>query len=314
MSKDGPPTLPRVTVVVVSYNTKDLLRTCLAALQDVHEVVVVDNASMDGSPAMVEAEFPRAKLIANRCNVGFGVANNQGLDEMSGDVALLLNSDAMPQPGAISRLAEAMSDPSVIGCGGRLQFPDGRDQPSACSKLTLWRVFCEQTYMEKLFARSRALNSYWLSRWLPRDQTSEVEQVMGACLMFRPVERFDPRFFLYCEDTELCLRLRRHGSILFVPDALFTHHLGASTAGTRWESVARYNRGKELYFSIHGSKIAAAICWTLDRSGALLRLLTHALMFNRAKVKLWWKVLTAPVSGPLLPPDSSPTPSRDPRP
>ncbi|MES1227082.1 MAG: glycosyltransferase family 2 protein, partial [Armatimonadota bacterium] len=241
---------PKVTVIVVSYNTLDLLRRCLASLRDVHEVIVVDNASQDGSCAMVEAEFPSVRLIRNSLNRGFGAANNQGLASMKGDLALCLNSDACAEPGAISQLASLFSAKDWVAAGGRLLNHDGSEQASCCGTLTLWEVFCEQSLLEKLFPSSTLFSPYWLNSRLNGDGPFEVEQCMGACLMFRPLERFDERFFLYCEDTELCLRLRRHGKIAFLRAAEFHHALGASSAGYRWKAVARYNRGKELYFSL----------------------------------------------------------------
>ncbi len=143
-------------------------------------------------------------------------------------------------------------------------------------------------------------------RLLSRGQEpQQVAQVMGACLMFRPKELFDQRFFLYCEDTELCHRLRRHGKILYVPEASFTHELGASSTGNRWKAVAMYNCGKELFFSIHRGAFARGTCVFLDRMGALLRCLAWFLMLaasggtsRRARWQTgqFWKVLTAPTS------------------
>jgi GT2 family glycosyltransferase len=122
---------------------------------------------------------------------------------------------------------------------------------------------------------------------------------MGACLMMRPVERFEERFFLYCEDTELCYRLRRHGQILYVPQAEFTHALGASSTGNRWWSVAMYNRGKELYFRIHHGTSHQVVCLFINRLGALLRL-----MIKPWQTAMWIKVLFAPVNGPKKPSDA----------
>lgn len=314
----------RVTVILVSYNTRDLLRQALQTLEaeNPHEIIVVDNASQDGSPQMVAKEFPEVRLVANDANQGFGPANNQALDEMTGDLALFLNSDARPKPGAIARLAQTFeSHPQTVAAGGSLVFPDGRLQESACNPLTLWAVFCEQTLLEKLFPRSSLLSPYWVSARIAGNGPGphEVAQVMGACLMARPLERFDERFFLYCEDTELCRRLQAHGKILYVPEAVFEHELGASSANTRWQAVARYNRGKELYFKIHNGRFIAFMCWIFNRKGALLRLLAWTLLipFKRSarhQVALFWRVLTAPVTGPPLPPDSSPKPTRPPRP
>lgn len=291
--------------VVVSYNTRELLRRCLASLADADEVVVVDNASADGSAEMVEREFPGVRLVRNRENRGFGAANNQGMAAVGADAYLLLNSDAYAEPGAVQRLRDALSLPGVAACGGLLFDPGtGVPQESACGPLTLWAVFCEQSLLEKLFPRSRWLSPYWQSGRLRRAGPGphDVEQVMGACLALRPFERFDERFFLYCEDTELCRRLRRHGRVLYVPEARFGHELGASSSAERWRSVARYNRGKERYFEIHHGRTAALSCLLLDRAGALLRLIVHiglgAMRRDGTSVRLWWQVLRCPASGP----------------
>lgn len=292
MTETKPRPMIPVSVIVVSYNTRELLRECLSSIEHHHQVIVVDNASRDGSADMVVAEFPQAVVIRNTKNHGFGAANNQGLDVATLSRVLLLNSDARPDPGAIDELATALDDPSIVAAGGRLQHPDGRLQESACSSLTLWAVFCEQTFLERLFSNSRLFNSYWMSRRLPKG--GEVEQVMGACLMLRNIERFDERFFLYCEDTELCRRLRRHGRIVYHPAAVFTHTLGASSAGMRWRSVAYYNRGKELYFLVHHGRSAAVICFLLNRLGALLRILAGGLVGSKART--FWRVFFAPVN------------------
>ena len=128
--------------------------------------------------------------------------------------------------------------------------------------------------------------------------------------MMRPVEKFDEDFFLYCEDTELCLRLRNHGTIQWVKDAPFIHELGASSSLTRWTSVARYNRGKELYFRKHGSMTAMGACWLFNRGGAFLRLLVWGVptlltlglagRFRRQSA-LFARVLFAPLKGPASP-------------
>jgi len=298
----------RVSVIIVSYNTRDLLHRAISALvaESVHEIIVVDNASTDGSSAIVETDFPEVKLIPNTKNRGFGAANNQGLAAMTGDLALLLNSDAFPKPGAIANLASVFEDSAVVAAGGKLLHPDGSLQQSACSRLTLWAVFCEQFGLEKLFPNSKLFSPYWQSfRLLTQGNgPREVAQVMGACLMFRPVEKFDERFFLYCEDTELCHRLAKRGKIFYVPEAEFVHELGASTSENRWWSIAMYNRGKELYFRIHRGKLAQFWCWGTNRKGAFFRMLTYCILAKPQQIKMWWKVLTAPINGPALPPDA----------
>jgi N-acetylglucosaminyl-diphospho-decaprenol L-rhamnosyltransferase len=310
----------RVAAVVVSYNTRDLLRGCLASLVGQCECVVVDNASRDGSADMVAADFPQVALIRNDRNLGFGAACNMGIERAVADGAelvLLLNSDARADDGAVRRLAGVFSDDGIVAAGGRLEHPDGRLQDSCAAELTLWAVFCEQTYLEKIFRGSILFDGYWLTqrlfaRWQAEKEPAaayDVAQVMGACLMYRPVERFDERFFLYCEDTELCKRLQRHGRIVYTPDARFVHELGASSSGQRWRSVAFYNRGKELYFAIHHGRLHAAMCWLLNRLGALLRLIVWGVptlltlgfvgRFRR-QAGLFLRVLIAPLRGPQV--------------
>ena len=298
--------------MIVNFNTRERLRSCLSALGVRHEIIVIDNASSDGSADMVAAEFPHAVLIANTKNFGFGAANNQGLDAMTGDLALLLNSDAEMTPEAIDLLASEFRDPGVVAAGAGQRDENGDWRASAANRLTVWAGFCEQTLLEKLL-RFSPFDSYWIrppSKGEKSPPTREVEQVMGACLMMRPVERFDERFFLYCEDTELCLRLRQHGRILYVASVTCFHALGASSSQDRWRSVARYNFGKELYFAIHHGRLASSVCFVFNRMGATLRLLiwgfsTLVTLGTVARLRvqagLFWRVFTAPRLGPARP-------------
>ena len=309
------------------------------------ELIVVDNASKDRTPQLVTEQFPKVKLIQNDENLGFGSANNRGLAAATGEYALLLNPDAWAEKVAVEQLTDFMDEhQQAVACGGRLVHPDGRLQESAANELTLWAVFCEQTLLERLFRNSCSLSPYWVSGRhvrkqdpsplpLPKGEGGEelppptgegrgggslisplrIAQVMGACLMMRRLAgefmRFDERFFLYCEDTELCKRLRsgsaktysptlprRAGEgesehpnntsehpniqtpehpneIWYVPEAVFGHALGQSSFENRWRAVRYYNRGKELYFRINHGAAAAFACFLLNRMGALMRLI-----------------------------------------
>lgn len=294
-----------VSVVVVSYNTLDKLRRCLDCIERHHEVIVVDNASGDGTVETISREYPHVRLLPNEENRGFGAANNQGSQAATRDLVLFLNSDAYASPGAIDLLSKAFADKLIAGAGGRLLNVDGSLQQSSANSLTLWAVFCEQSFLERLFPSSALLSPYWNSHKL--QEVAQVEQVMGACLMVRRGATFDERFFLYCEDTELCRRLRAEGQILYVPRARFTHELGSSSLDSRWLAVARYNRGKELYFSIHHGSLSMLACWLLNRFGALLRFavwsLVAILTFGQYKRSLagsstFLKVLFAPAKDP----------------
>jgi GT2 family glycosyltransferase len=294
------------SVIIVSYNSAEHLRQCLLSLRNC-EVIVVDNASIDESADIIENEFTNAVLIRNESNIGFGAANNRGLKRASGEFALLLNPDAFAKEGAIALLSDFMAQSkNVIACGGSLWFEDGSLQDSACNELTLWSVFCEQTFLEKLFKKSRLLSPYWVS-WRCQSPC-KVAQLMGACLMLRRVNGefplFDERFFLYCEDTELCKRLSSIGELWYVPEAKFVHSLGASSANERWKAIGFYNRGKELYFKIHRGYSAYFGCFILNRMGATMRtsvwlVLTIASLGMVKKVRRrlmdWLRVLFAPI-------------------
>jgi len=235
----------------------------------------VDNASADGSAAMVAERFPQVRLIANADNRGFGAACNQGLEVARGRYALILNADIRAQPGALQQLVAFMdAHPDAAICGGQLRYPDGRIQPSCARELTLWWVFCEQSMLAKLFPRTRLFGGYWRTYW-DFKATIETEQVMGACMMLRrPFPRFDEEYFLYCEDTDLCYRVRQAGGkIYYVHDAVFVHHLGASGEPQRAQMVIYYNRGKERYFRKFHGAWQARVCRWLSKGGALLRVL-----------------------------------------
>ena len=299
-----------VSVAIVSYNTKDKLRRCLEAISPEFEVIVVDNASADGSPEMVENDFPSVRLIKNHANRGFGAANNQAAAVATGSLILYLNSDAYSFPHAIADLAEVFEDPSVSAAGGMLLNMDGTLQTSSANRLTLWAVFCEQFWLEKILPKVKLFSPYWNTHELVRtDGPTGTPQVMGACLMTRHSHiKWDERFFLYCEDTDLCLRLSSQGKILYVPYAKFTHELGSSSKN-RARAVGLYNRGKELYFEIHHGKLASAICFVIDRLGAIYRVLIWGLLTLaslgrvarfREQLRIFSQVLTFPRLGPKL--------------
>ena len=242
----------------------------------VSQVIVVDNASTDGSVEMLREVmptlFPGSLSLFSSQNLGFGRANNFGLVHATGDLVLYLNSDAYAHYGSIQQLASNFIDSSVIAAGGRLLHLNGSLQDSVAGRLTLGAVFLEQFFLDGIARRFG--RSYWRTRLLPSDEPSDVEQVMGACLMARrdADPRFDERFFLYCEDTELCHRLKARGRVVYDPRAEFTHELGSSSNQNRWRSVARYNNGKCLYFRITQGKSAAIICAVLNTLGAIVRI------------------------------------------
>jgi GT2 family glycosyltransferase len=233
-------TVPAISVVVVNWNTKELLRTCLASVRD-HlpeaETICVDNASADGSPEMVTAEFPSATLIRNERNLGFGAANNIGMAAARAPVFLLLNSDARLLDGTIAPLAARLErEPRLGVIGPRLRYEDGRLQASAHRFGSLRLLALEELGLYKLLSRSRAaevlLGAYW-----DHAHERQVDWVVGACMLvrrdvFEKTGGFDPAIFLYGEEVEWCERIRATGwDILFSPEAEVAHVGHASAVG-----------------------------------------------------------------------------------
>lgn len=231
---------PLVSAVVVSYNTRDLLLNCLRAFQacaDVPaEAVVVDNASTDHSAEAVAREFPDVKLIRQPVNIGFGRANNAGLQIAEGRFILLLNPDVTVMPGCVGRLADLLLvRPDIGAVGPRIQRPDGsldhagrRGFPSPATSMFYF------TGLSKLFPESRRFNRYTMGH-LPATDTHEIDAGTAACLLVRrsAVDRvgfFDPDYFMYGEDLDLCYRLKTGGwKIFYLPAARAIHLKGQAT-------------------------------------------------------------------------------------
>ena len=236
-----------VSVIVVSYNTREYLRDCLGSLRNdpdapTHEVIVVDNGSHDGSAVMVRAEFPQALVIEAGENLGFARANNLALGRARGEFFLLLNSDAFPKPGAIRRLAEHLHGRPEVGVvGPRLLNRDGSLQPSCYRFPSPGRAWLENLWAASLLPPGSAWGDF--RRW-GHDEEREVDWVSGACFLVRreayaAVGGLDERFFMYQEETDWQRRLRDGGwRVAFTPAARVMHIGGASGAAEQ----ARINR------------------------------------------------------------------------
>jgi N-acetylglucosaminyl-diphospho-decaprenol L-rhamnosyltransferase len=279
-----------LSVIVVSYNVRELLRACLEATfaslargSEVEAAVwVVDNASADGSTEMVAAEFPQARLVASRENLGFAGGNNlalralgfgeqksvergawsveQALPTPRPDLVLLLNPDAEPVEDAVGRMAEfLLAHPEVGGVGAQLRYPDGRFQHGAFRFPGLF-----QLWFDLFPPRPRRLLDSRLNGRYPRSayeggRPFPIDFALGAALMVRgaAIEAaglLDEGYFMYAEEVDWCWRIRRAGWPFYcVPSAVVVHHGGASTRQFRSQSfVSLWRSRRRLYERFYG--------------------------------------------------------------
>jgi GT2 family glycosyltransferase len=234
-----------VSVIVISFNTRDLLRECLTSLLAEcarfgasAEILVVDNASRDGSAEMVDAEFSKSdipvRLIRSEVNLGFAAANNIAMEQARGRYIVLLNSDAFFHSGALKLAVEHMDADPTIGIGGaRLVSRDGAWQPSARTFHSIWIDAIVLTGLASRFPRSRIFGSPDRT-WADPDEPAEVDWVPGAFSILRrealaKTGLFDPDFFLYYEEVDLCFRVKESGfRVFYWPDVAVTHIGGES--------------------------------------------------------------------------------------
>ena len=230
-----------VSLVIVSFNTRDVLRECLLSVyREIGsmwvQVIVVDNASTDESPAMVEREFPEVELIRSEINLGFGSANNLGFQSARGRYIVLLNSDDdIFDQGSLLRSVEHMdATPSAGLGGGRLVGRDGSWQPSARMFPTVFTDLIVLSGLAARFPQSRFFGQADRT-WANPMEAAEVDWVPGAYSIIRAetltaVGFFDPRFFLYYEEVDLCMRIKQKGySIWYWPDVAVVHIGGESS-------------------------------------------------------------------------------------
>jgi GT2 family glycosyltransferase len=276
-----------LSVIIVSWNTRDLLKGCLASLRRelaaiAHEIIVVDNNSSDDTVGMVRAAFPETVVIHNSVNRGVPRANNQALARCRGRFVLLLNPDTLVEPEAIARMLDRMTRNNHFGAAGcRLVHPDGSLQFECGRNFpTLWNVAFELLGLSRVFPGNR-LTGHWRMTYWDHLDDREVPCILGACMLvrrevFAALGGLDEHTYL--EDIDLCYRIGRAGwKILFVGSAVIVHYGGASTG--RAADAASYRhyqvawRALWLFFRKHRGRATAnafaAMLFTITSAGIL---------------------------------------------
>jgi hypothetical protein len=242
-----------LSIIIPSFNTKHLTARCLRSIIETlkhskisYEIIVVDNASKDGTVAVLNRDFPQVIKILNKENLGYGKANNQGLAISKGDYVLMLNSDIEALIGSLQSLLDFAREHPKSFVGGKLYNEDGSPQPSCGPGFNPRNVFL------MLFLQGDELA---ITRYSP-DEVKHVSWVSGACLLgsrqsYYDVGLFDEGIFMYMDEIEFLARARKKGySVWFTPDARFIH-TGAASSGNTRAPVKNIFRGLMYFYQKH---------------------------------------------------------------
>lgn len=248
-------TAPLLSVILVYYDDRLNLTSCLDAVCSVPdiplEVILADNGSSDGGVEDAALSFPSVRILRNPDNPGFGAANNRAVRESSGEFLLFLNTDTIFQPGAMKALLSALRADDGAAAAGPLLFPgEGKVQVSFGNRVDFFGQL-----VQKLF-----LNPFHKRALLRKPKRRTPGWLSAACLLcrrsaFEKAGGFDERFFLYFEDIDLCLRMRKAGGrLLFIPEARVFHEGGATTGVRPARSRLAYRKSQTLFYSKHASR------------------------------------------------------------
>lgn len=260
-----------LSIVIVSYNTQEVLHACLKSVQIAiknlkSEVFVVDNDSKDLSSKMVKEKFDWVKLIANNQNLGFSKANNQALNLARGKYILILNPDTEVLPETLEKMIKFMEKNPQVGISTcRVELPNGQlDKDCRRHFPTPWRSLTHFSGLSKIFKGSRIFDQYYLGYQKDNAQ-HEVDSCVGAFMMIRKtaldeVGFFDEDFFFYGEDLDLCWRFKHKDyQIAFTPITKIIHHKGVASGMKKTSShitkATKESKRRALYESVHSMEI-----------------------------------------------------------
>jgi N-acetylglucosaminyl-diphospho-decaprenol L-rhamnosyltransferase len=275
--------LIELSIIIISYNTREMTMACLHSVYEEtrgisFEVIVVDNDSKDGSAQSIKKKFPAVKLIVSDKNLGFGRANNLATKIAKGNYLLLLNPDTIVLNGAIQKLYSfACRNPNNRIYGGRTLYSDLTLNPTSCwRRPTLWSLFCYSVGLTKIFKGNSIFDPESYGHW-KRDSVRLVDIVTGCLLMIErklwdQLNGFDNVFFMYGEEADLCIRSAKFGaSPIITPDATIIHHDGASEK-IYADKMIRILRAKKQFIKKHWNQVGMLIGFSLLLYSVLVRM------------------------------------------
>jgi hypothetical protein len=279
-----------LSIIIVNWNGKEYLMECLGSLSEEmldnnFEIIVVDNASTDGSPGLVQARFPNVKLIRNDNNMGFAKANNIGIRQSGGRYICLINSDIVVLRNCLRYMIDFMNKHTEIGIlGPKIYNPDRTLQPSCMGFPTLWNMFCRALALDTFMPKSRLFGRRLMSFWA-HDSIRSVEVLNGCFLMVRrdaldKVGLLDENFFFYGEDIDWCKRFRDQGwDVVFLPDVKAIHYGGASSSRASVRFYIELERAALQYWRKHHSPLAQKSFLLITCLHQVLRIIGQSSMY-----------------------------------
>ena len=294
---------PDLSIVIVNYNTRQLLDDCLASIFAAEapagglEIIVVDNASRDGSQALVREKYPVVQLIASEVNRGFSAANNLGMDVANGRTILFLNSDTRLEPDALVKpLAYLDQQPKVGALTVRLIYPTGeRDPDNHRGFPTPWNAICHFSGLSKLFPNDPRFNGYFQS-YKNMQETHPVDVIAGSYMLMpmalcRELGGWDETYFFYGEDIDFCYRIREAGyQIIYYPHVEVLHYKGASS-GLRKESAKIAKPPKETRVRVAKESVRAMKIFYSKFYRQQYPWLVTAVVLAGIQIRGWFRIL-----------------------
>ncbi len=272
-----------VSIVIVNYNVKHFLEQCLMAVEKARhnlniEIIVVDNASVDGSQAMIKKKFPNILLIENHKNLGFAKANNQALKIARGKYILILNPDTLIQEDTLINLKNYLDEhPEAGAVGCKLINPDGSFQIASRRSIpTPWVAFTKIVGLSRIFPKSKIFGRYNLT-YISPDKESEVDVLSGSLMLVRnevlkKIGYFDEDYFMYGEDIDLCYKIKKAGSkIYYTPKTKAIHYKGESTRKGEFSYITNFYSAMLIFINKHFKDHYSLFVKSILKTGIYLR-------------------------------------------